>query len=142
MTQEMILPLPATISRPKCIALRDALFFLASRQGNMATVAQLLNAVYCAYLVHETVARQPNLNLFSAAEAALHECAVCGEITGKFDVSTDGKIAIQRVLGTYEQQLVTVPTYIVVDAEIRLVELLSTDFSSPIISGPDARPLH
>jgi len=141
-TQEMLLPLPATVSRPKCIALREALSLLASSQGTMSTVAQLLNAVYCAYFVHETVVRQPDLNLFSAAEAALHQCAVRGEITGKFDVSADGQIAIQRVLGMHDQQLVTVPAYIVVDAEVRLTELLSTEFSSPIASRPDARPLH
>ncbi|VBT14650.1 Fis family transcriptional regulator [Burkholderia pseudomallei] len=108
----------------------------------MSTVAQLLNAVYCAYFVHETVVRQPDSNLFRAAEAALHKCAIRGEITGKFDVPIDGQIAIQRVLSTYDQQLVSVPASIVVDAESRLTELLSTEFSSPIASGPDARPLH
>jgi len=142
MTQEMLLPLPATVSRPKCIALRDALFSLASSQGTMSTVAQLLNAVYCTYFIHETVVRWPDLNLFSAAEAALHQCALCGEISGKFDVSADGQTGIQRVLGMYDQQLITVPAYIVVDPEIRLTELLSTEFSSPIASRPDARPLH
>lgn len=80
--------------------------------------------------------------LFRAAEAALHKCAIGGEITGKFDIPTDGKIAIQRVLRTYDQQLVSVPASIVVDAVSRLTELLSTEFSSPIASGPDTRPLH
>ncbi|WP_217591063.1 hypothetical protein [Burkholderia sp. GbtcB21] len=131
-------------TRPKCIALRDALFLLASRQGNVATVAQLLDTVNCAYLVHETVVRQPDLNQFSAAEVALHKCTIGGEITGKFDVPPEGQIAIQRVLSIYEKRLVSIPARIVVDAESRLVKLLPTEseFSSPIASSPDARPHH
>ncbi|WP_155122801.1 hypothetical protein [Burkholderia ubonensis] len=79
----------------------------------MATVAQLLNAVYCAYLVRETVVPQPDLNLFSAAEVALHKCTIGGKITGKFDAPPEGQIAIQRALSTYEKQLVSIPARIV-----------------------------
>ncbi|WP_175958567.1 hypothetical protein [Burkholderia sp. BCC0405] len=98
--------------------------------------------LYCAYFIRKATGGTGDVSLFRDAEAALRESAVRGEKCGNFTPSVDGGVAIQRVLSLYVQQLLSVPVYIVVGAEDRVAEFLSSDAPSPIAREPKQRPLH
>ncbi|MGC3030118.1 hypothetical protein ACPUER_34190 [Burkholderia sp. DN3021] len=109
MTKEMLLPIPASVARRKSIEHHMVYHSLATGNGNASIVAQLFSAVYCAYFVHEATTGRTDLDVFRAAELALHDCAVRGKAEGKFTTTTDGMIAAQRVLTLRDEQLLNVP---------------------------------
>ncbi|MBY4801991.1 hypothetical protein K6W78_18480 [Burkholderia cepacia] len=138
MTKAMLLPLPASVARRKSTEHHMAYHTLAPGEGNGSVVAWLFSTIYCAYFVHEATEGRTDLDLFRVAEAVLHDCAVRGKAEGKFTTTADGMIALQKVLALRDEQLLNVPTYVIVDAQARLSEFVTNDLLSPI--APEREP--
>ncbi|AJX89789.1 hypothetical protein [Burkholderia pseudomallei] len=112
---------------------------LATGEGSGSIVAQLFSAVYGAYFVHEATEGRTNLDLFRVAEAALHDCAVRGKAEGKFTTTTDGMIAIRKILILRDEQLLNSPSYVLADAQARRTAFLTNDLLSPIAPNASLR---
>lgn len=139
---EMLQPLSAHESRAKCIQSADAYYTLTAGEADALTVSHLLGVVYTAYFINETIEGEWPIELFRVAEAALHECAVTGEVSGNFDISVALQIEVQRVLSLYIHHLAHVPLFVHVSAEERAAEFLSSDSGSLIPRGPAQQPTH
>ncbi|MFP6557783.1 hypothetical protein WJ542_05520 [Paraburkholderia sp. B3] len=137
MTKEMLLPIPVSVARRKSIEHHMAYHMLVTGQGNLSIIGQLFSAIYCAYFVDDVTQGRSDPDMFRLAETALHECAVRGKAEGRFEGSSEGMIAIQRVLSLRDQQFLSAPAYIIADAQTRLARFLASDDISPF--APERR---
>jgi hypothetical protein len=137
MTKGMLLPIPVSVARRKSIEHHMAYHMLVTGRGNTSIIGQLFSTIYCAYFVDDATRGRSDPEMFRLAEAALHECAVRGKTEGRFEGSPDGMIAIQQVLVLRDRQFLSVPAYIVADAQTRLARFLASDDISPL--APERR---
>ncbi|RQU32760.1 hypothetical protein DF142_31400 [Burkholderia cenocepacia] len=142
MPDEVLHPLSTEVSRAKCIQSADAYYALTAGKGDTLTVSHLLDVVYTAYFINEMIDGKFPIEVFRVAGAALHECAVSGERSGKFDIPTAPRTEIQLVLSLYLYHLTRVPTFIHASAEERAATFLSSDSDSPIRREPTQQPMH
>lgn len=140
MPDEVLHPLPAEVSRAKCIQSTNAYYALTAGEGDALTVAHLLDVVYTAYFINEMIEGKFPIEVFSVARAALHECAVSGECSGNFDVPIAVQTEIQLVLSLYLYHLTRVPVFIHTSAEERAALCLSPKSSSTILREPMCQP--
>ncbi|WP_143135834.1 hypothetical protein [Burkholderia ubonensis] len=132
MTKEMLLPLSAGVAQQKSLRHHLALASLQTGNGSTDAIGKLFHAIYVAYFVHEATVRRRDLDVFRIAEAALHESAARGKASDVWEISDDGRAAIERVLLMHDQQLTNAPVHVISSAQERLDRFLTTDELSPI----------
>ncbi len=130
--EELQQPLPAEISRARCVESANLYYTLAAGDGDRLTISHLLCVIYTAYFVDDMMEGNFPLELFRFAETALRECWTNGERSGKFEMPAASQIAIQCVLGLYLQHLTHAPIFAHVYAEECAANFLSSDSASPI----------
>ncbi|WP_144155458.1 hypothetical protein [Paraburkholderia sp. BCC1885] len=135
MGKEMLLPIAADFIRQKSLEHHLALATLRSGRGGSDTVGRLFHCIYVAYFVREATIGRFDLNVFRAAEAALHEMVTAAKGSGVYEISGDGCIQIEHVLAMHDRQLATIPRHVIENAQKRLDRFLSTDDLSPIASA-------
>lgn len=139
---EVLYPLSTEVSRVKCIQSANAYYALTAGTGDTLAVSHLLGVVYTAYFINEMIDGEFPIEVFRIAGAALHECAVSGERSGKFDIPVAPQTEIQLVLSLYLYHLTRVPSFIHTSAEERAATFLSIDSDSPIPREPTQQPLN
>jgi hypothetical protein len=135
MSKEMLLPLATHVARQKSLEYHLALATLRSGKGSSDIVGRLFHSTYMAYFVHEATTGRVDLDVFRAAEAALHEMAVAEKGNGVYEISGDGCTAVEQVLAIHDRQLESIPCHVIENAQKRLDRFLSTDDLSPIASA-------
>ncbi|MBB5466845.1 hypothetical protein HDG32_002963 [Paraburkholderia sp. CI2] len=137
MTRDMLLPLPATISRHRSLEHHVALAALRAGNCNIELIGRLFRAVYLAYFVHETLTGRRSLEPFRISEAVLHTVAARIKAAGDWSLpEADGR-ALECVLSLHDEQLSTLPSHRIAQADERLNIFLVTDALSPIAPDDD-----
>ncbi|HDR9032119.1 TPA: hypothetical protein QDB14_006410 [Burkholderia vietnamiensis] len=130
--KEMLLPLPAAVARRKSLEHHLALASLQGGNGTSDAVSKIFQTIYLAYFVHEATVGRQDLDQFRAAEAAVVDCAVAGKRTGIFEISAEGRTAVEHLLLMHDEQLTTVPAHVIASAHVRLAQFVANDKLSPI----------
>lgn len=133
MTKDMLLPLAESVARRTSLEHHLALATLRSGKGASDTVGRLFHAIYVAYFIHDATVGRADLDAFRAAEAVLHKCAVAAKVSGMYEISGDGGVAVEQVLAIHDRQLESIPRHVIENAQGRLNRFLATDDLSPIV---------
>jgi hypothetical protein len=137
MMRDMLLPLPATISRRRSLEHHLALAALRAGNCNIELIGRLFRAVYLAYFVHKTLNGHRSLAPFRISEAALHAIAACIKTAGDWSLpEADGRV-LEHVLSLHDEQLSTTPSHRIARADDQLNIFLATDALSPIAPDDD-----
>lgn len=137
MSRDMLLPLPATISRQRSLGHHLALATLQAGKGNVDLIGRLFRTLYIAYFVHEATNGRSGLVTFRISEAALHAVVVRARAGGEWSLSDADRRALEHVLLLHDEQLLAIPSHRILEAEERLNSFLATDAMSPIVSDDD-----
>lgn len=135
LTRDMLLPLPATISRRRSLEHHLALAALRSGNCNIELIGRLFRTVYLAYFIHQALNSRRSVAAFRISEAALH--AIATRIKAASDWSlpeADGR-ALAHVLSLHDEQLSTLPSHRIAQADEQLNIFLANDALSPIAPG-------
>jgi hypothetical protein len=116
----MLLPLPATISRHRSLEHHLALAALLARNCNIELIGRLFRAVYLAYFVHETLTGHRSLEPFRTSEAALHAIAARIKTADEWSLSEADGQALEHVLSLHDEQLSTLPSHRIAQADEQL----------------------
>lgn len=137
MTRDMLLPLPATIWRRRSLGHHLALAALRSGNCNIELVGRLFRTVYLAYFIHETLNGRRALGPFRISEAALHAIAARIKAAGDWSLpEADGR-TLAYVLSLHDEQLSTLPSHRIAQADEQLNIFLANDALSPIAPDDD-----
>lgn len=132
MTRDMLLPLPATIWRRRSLEHHLALAALRSGNCNMELIGRLFRTVYLAYFIHAMLNGRRSLGPFRISEAALHAIAVCIKAASDWSLGEADGRALEHVLSLHDEQISTLPSHRITQAEEQLNVFLATDALSPI----------
>jgi len=132
MTREMLLPLPANISRDRSLGHHLALAALQSGNGSVELIGRLFRTLYIAYFVYEATCGRRDLAPFRISETALQALAVRARTGDNLSVTEADGCALAHVLLLHDEQLAATPSHRVVEAEERLRCFLATEKMSPI----------
>ncbi|WP_157693203.1 hypothetical protein [Burkholderia gladioli] len=116
----MLLPLPATIWRRRSLEHHLALAALRSGNCNIELIGRLFRTVYLAYFIHETLSARRSLRPFLICEAALHAIAACIKAAGDWSLSEADGRALEHVLSLHDEQLSTLPSHRIAQADEQL----------------------
>jgi len=137
MTRDMLLPLPATISRRRSLEHHLALAALRAGNCNIEPIGRLFRAVYIAYFVQEALNGHRFLAPFRIAEAALHAIAARIKAGGDWSLlEADGR-ALEHVLSLHDEQLSTIASHRIAQADGQLNIFLANNTLSPIAPDDD-----
>ncbi|KML01021.1 MULTISPECIES: hypothetical protein [Burkholderia] len=132
MTKDMLLPLPAAAARKRSLEHHLALASLQSSNGTTDAVSKVFQTIYLAYFVHEATVGRRDLDQFRTAEADVVDCAVAGKRTGIFEISAEGRTAVEHLLLMHDEQLTSVPAHVIATAHVRLAQFVANEKLSPI----------
>lgn len=137
MTRDMLLPLPATIWLRRSLEHHLALAALRSGNCNIELIGRLFRTVYLAYFIHETLNGRRALGPFRISEAALHAIAARIKAAGDWSLpEADGR-TLAYVLSLHDEQLSTLPSHRIAQADEQLNIFLANDALSPIAPDDD-----
>jgi len=131
-TKDMLLPLTAAVARKKSLEHHLTLASLQSGHGTPDALSTVFQTIYLAYFVHEAVVGRRDLDQFRTAEAAVVDCAVAGKRTGIFEISAEGRTAVEHLLLMHDEQLTSVPAHVIASAHVRLAQFVADNKLSPI----------
>ena len=137
MTRDMLLPLPATMSRRRSLEHHLALATLRAGNCNVELIGRLFRAVYLAYFVHEALNGHSYLAPFRIAEAALHAIAARIKAGGDWSLSEADGRALEHVLSLHDEHLSTIASRRIAQADEQLKIFLANDALSPIAPDDD-----
>ncbi|MBR7958857.1 hypothetical protein KDW41_00130 [Burkholderia vietnamiensis] len=132
LSKDMLLPLPAAVTRKKSLEHHLALASLQNGSGTADTISKVFQTIYLAYFVHEATVGRHDLDKFRMAEAAVVECAVAAKKTGAFEIPASGRASVEHILLMHDQQLANVPAHVIATAHVRLAQFIATEKLSPI----------
>ena len=103
----------------------------------MELIGRLFRTVYLAYFVHATLNGRRSLEPFRISEAALHAIAVRIKAASDWSLGEGDGRALEQVLLLHDEQISTLPSHRITQADEQLNVFLATDALSPIAPSDD-----
>ncbi|MDQ0625844.1 hypothetical protein [Paraburkholderia graminis] len=103
----------------------------------MELIGRLFRTVYLAYFVHATLNGRHSLGPFRISEAALHAIAAHIKAGSDWSLAEAAGRALEHVLSLHDEQISTLPSHRIAQADEQLNVFLATDALSPIAPSDD-----